>query len=79
MAPQVEVISLRALLHIVNQFTILIAQQHAELVMWQQSYSQMVSDVTVEEVWNVWTDVNQWHTWQDDIEFARLDVDFKSL
>ena len=45
--------------------------------MWQQSYSQMVSDVTVEEVWNVWTDVNQWHTWQDDIEFARLDVDFK--
>lgn len=52
-------------------------QQHEELVMWQQSYSQMVSDVTVEEVWNVWTDVNQWHTWQDDIEFARLDVDFK--
>lgn len=46
--------------------------------MWQQSYSQTASDVTAEEVWCVWTDVNQWHSWQDDIEFAQIDTDFKA-
>ena len=30
-----------------------------------------------EQVWKVWTDLNQWHTWQSDIEYAKLEGDFK--
>lgn len=30
-----------------------------------------------EDVWRVWTDVNQWHTWQPDIEYAKLDGNLK--
>jgi hypothetical protein len=46
--------------------------------MWTQSYSQTVKDLSAERVWSVWTDVNQWHTWQDDVEYARLDGQFES-
>ncbi|MDW6001871.1 SRPBCC family protein [Vibrio mangrovi] len=45
--------------------------------MWEQSYSVKVSDMTAEEIWNVWTNVNEWYTWQDDIEFAQLTSEFK--
>jgi len=44
--------------------------------MWSKSYSKTVEGLKASEVWKVWTDVNQWHTWQDDIEFARLEGAF---
>ncbi|HEU5048353.1 MAG TPA: hypothetical protein VFT64_10990 [Rickettsiales bacterium] len=40
--------------------------------MWSGSYSKKVIGLSAEEVWNVWTDVNQWHTWQDDIDLAEI-------
>lgn len=40
--------------------------------MWSQTYSTTVSDLSQARLWAVWSDVNQWHTWQDDIEYARL-------
>jgi len=45
--------------------------------MWSRSYSKTVEGLSASQVWNVWTDVNQWHTWQDDIEYAKLDGEFK--
>ena len=45
--------------------------------MWSKTYSKRVRDVQAEKVWKIWTDVNQWHTWQPDIEYAKLDGDFK--
>jgi len=45
--------------------------------MWSKSYSKTVKGLTVSQVWKVWADVNQWHTWQDDIEYATLDGEFK--
>ena len=44
--------------------------------MWTKSYSKTVENLKAAEVWTVWTDVNQWHTWQDDIEFAKLNGEF---
>lgn len=35
-----------------------------------------VTDLTTDQVWAVWSDVNQWHRWQDDIEYATLDGPF---
>lgn len=44
--------------------------------MYSRTHAVTVSDVTAQEVWAVWSDVNQWHRWQDDIEYARLDGPF---
>ncbi len=40
--------------------------------MWSKTYSEKVSDVTAEQVWQVWADVDRWHTWQSDLEYAKL-------
>lgn len=45
--------------------------------MWSKTYSIKVKGISREKVWKVWTNVNQWHTWQNDIEYAKLDGDFK--
>lgn len=45
--------------------------------MWSKTYSKKVKGLKVEQVWKVWTDVNQWRTWQSDIEYAKLDGEFK--
>ncbi len=44
--------------------------------MWSKTYSKRVRGVQSEKVWNLWTDVNQWHTWQSDIEYAKLNGEF---
>ena len=46
--------------------------------MWTKSYSKTVENLNGSRVWRIWTDVNQWHTWQDDIEYAKLDGEFKT-
>ena len=45
--------------------------------MWSKTYSKKVTGLRAAQVWKVWTDVNQWHTWQSDIEYARMDGEFK--
>ena len=45
--------------------------------MWSKTYSKRVKGFQAEQVWKVWTDINQWHTWQSDIEHAKLVGEFK--
>lgn len=45
--------------------------------MWSKTYSKKVTGLRADQAWKVWTDVNQWHTWQGDIEFAKLEGEFK--
>jgi hypothetical protein len=45
--------------------------------MWSKSYSKQVSGLSVEHIWAVWTNVNQWHEWQPDIEEAKIEGEFK--
>jgi hypothetical protein len=45
--------------------------------MWTKSYSTTVKGLNARQVWKVWADVNQWHTWQDDIEYASMEGEFK--
>lgn len=40
--------------------------------MWSRSYGRIVVGVSRERLWTVWTDVDRWHTWQDDLDDARL-------
>lgn len=46
--------------------------------MWSKTYSRKVAGLSVQHLWTVWTDVNQWHTWQDDIEYAKLNGEFNA-
>ena len=46
--------------------------------MWCKVYCKRVKGLNAGQVWKVWSDVNQWHTWQDDIEYANLDGEFES-
>ncbi len=45
--------------------------------MWSRTYSKRVRGMTADKLWMVWTDVNQWHTWQPDINHAELDGKFE--
>ena len=45
--------------------------------MWTRTHSAVVSDVGAARLWEVWSDVNRWTEWQDDIDSARLDGPFK--
>ena len=40
--------------------------------MWQTTHELIVKDVTKEQIWSTWSDVNRWHQWDRDIEFTKL-------
>lgn len=44
--------------------------------MWQQTYNKFFQDVNPESIWQVWTDINNWHTWNPGIEYCKLDQPF---
>ena len=46
--------------------------------MWTRSYSIIVKDVSLEVLWTVWSDVNQWHTWKNNIQFAKIEGAFET-
>ena len=46
--------------------------------MWSKHHSMSFEGVRPEQVWKVWSDVNQWHVWQGDIEYARLEGAFET-
>ena len=45
--------------------------------MWTKSHSIVTNEVTKEQMWKLFADVNQWHTWDEGIEFAKMDGKFE--
>ncbi len=45
--------------------------------MWTKSYSIVTKEVTKEQLWKLFADVNNWHTWDNGIEFAKLEGKFE--
>lgn len=45
--------------------------------MWSRTCSIKKKNIPLEKAWRIWTDVNDWKSWQDDIEYARLDGAFE--
>lgn len=45
--------------------------------MWTKSYSIVTKDVTKEQMWKLISDVNNWHTWDKGIEFAKMEGNFE--
>lgn len=45
--------------------------------MWTKSYSLVTKEVTKEQIWKLFADVNNWHTWDKGIESANLNGSFE--
>jgi hypothetical protein len=45
--------------------------------MWKKSHSIVTKEVTKEQMWKLFTDVNNWHTWDKEVEFAKLEGPFE--
>ncbi len=45
--------------------------------MWVKSYSIVTKKVTKEQMWKLFADVNNWHTWDHGIESAKLEGKFE--
>lgn len=45
--------------------------------MWSKSHSIVTKEVTKEQMWNLFADVNNWHTWDTGIEYAKLEGNFE--
>jgi hypothetical protein len=45
--------------------------------MWTKSHSIVTKEVTKEQMWKLFADVNNWHTWDNGIEFAKLEGKFE--
>ena len=39
--------------------------------------TRIVEAISKEEIYNKWSDINNWHTFNDDIAYAKLDGEFK--
>jgi len=45
--------------------------------MWLRTYSKTFSDIKKENVWHLWTDVNNWTDWLGDIDYCKIEGPFK--
>jgi hypothetical protein len=46
--------------------------------MWSKSHSIVTNEVTKEQLWKLFSDVNNWHTWDNEIEFAKMEGKFEA-
>lgn len=45
--------------------------------MWTKSYSIITKEATAEQLWKLFSNVNQWHIWDTGIEYAKMDGAFE--
>lgn len=45
--------------------------------MWSKTYSIATDEVTREQMWKLFTDVNNWHIWDSGVEYAQLNGPFE--
>jgi hypothetical protein len=45
--------------------------------MWTQSHSTVTKEVTKEQLWRLFANVDQWHTWDEGVEYAKLEGKFE--
>ena len=44
--------------------------------MWNQFHSKLYTNVKKENIWRLWTDVNNWATWHGDLDYCKMEGDF---
>jgi hypothetical protein len=51
--------------------------EEGEPMAWERTHKIVVRDLQRAQLWKIWQDVNHWHLWDTDIEFATMDSQFK--
>jgi hypothetical protein len=46
--------------------------------MWTKSHTLVTREVTKEQLWKLFSDVDHWHTWDAGVEYARLEGKFEA-
>ena len=46
--------------------------------MWTESHSIITNEATKEQMWKLFTDINNWHVWNNEIKFAKLEGKFEA-
>lgn len=46
------------------------------MIMWIKSYSKVYPDIKKETIWQLWSDINNYTQWHDDLEYCTLKGDF---
>lgn len=44
--------------------------------MWVKSYTKVYQNVKKEDVWRLWTDVNNYLKWHDDLDYCKMEGSF---
>lgn len=44
--------------------------------MWIREYSKEFKGITKQEIWELWTDVNNWTKWHGDLDYCKMTGDF---
>lgn len=44
--------------------------------MWTSNYSKTFLGIKREDIWRIWTDVNNWPAWHGDLDYCKLEGDF---
>jgi len=45
--------------------------------MWIRTYSKLYPGVKKEDIWHLWTDINNWTQWHGDLDYCKLEGEFK--
>lgn len=45
--------------------------------MWTKEYEKIYPGLNKEDVWSVWTDVNNWPKWDKELEYCKMDKTFE--
>ncbi|MDO8953937.1 MAG: polyketide cyclase [Gammaproteobacteria bacterium] len=45
--------------------------------MWIQTHSKVYQGVSKEAIWQIWTDVNNWAAWHDDLDYCKMEGSFE--
>jgi hypothetical protein len=45
--------------------------------MWTKTHSIVTNEATKEQMWKLFADVNNWHKWDSEIEYAKMDGAFQ--
>lgn len=45
--------------------------------MWTRIYSKTFANIKREDVWHIWTDINNWPTWHGDLDYCKFEGNFE--
>jgi len=45
--------------------------------MWTQTHSKIYQGIKKEDIWHLWTDVNNWTAWHDDLDYCKMEGEFR--